>query len=162
MAPGAEVRHLFDAGMFIEGILEDDPRYKEARPLVEAARRGDITACTTTGILAEVYAGLTHQGATPRHTPEEAARIVFLLVKAPSSITVLQDQGLDTAALMLSLAERKSLRARDVHDARHAATALGAGVRSVYTYDPEDWRRFETEGLVIAGPPSLMGKLARS
>lgn len=60
---------------------------------------------------------------------------------------------------MLSLAAENVLRARNIHDARHAATALGAGVRSVYTYDPADWRRFEAEGLLITGPPSVLKKL---
>ena len=31
---------LFDAGMFIAALLTGDPRHAEARPLVEAARRG--------------------------------------------------------------------------------------------------------------------------
>lgn len=59
-AADAEAQHLFDAETFIGALLEEDPRYREARPLVEAARRGDIKACTTTSILAEVYAGLIH------------------------------------------------------------------------------------------------------
>jgi predicted nucleic acid-binding protein len=42
---------LFDAGIFIGALLTGDPRHSEARPLVEAARRGDMPACTTTGIL---------------------------------------------------------------------------------------------------------------
>jgi predicted nucleic acid-binding protein len=50
---------LFDAGMFIGALLRDDPRHAEARTLVEAARRGDIRACTTASILSEVYAALT-------------------------------------------------------------------------------------------------------
>jgi len=50
---------LFDAGLFIGALLQDDPRHAEARPLVEAARKGEISVCTTTGILSEVYAALT-------------------------------------------------------------------------------------------------------
>ncbi len=57
---------------------------------------------------------------------------------------------------MLDLAERYRLTARRIHDARHAATALLIGVRRVYTYDPDDWRVFTPEGIVIAGPPSVL------
>lgn len=42
---------LFDAGLLIGALLADDERNAEARPLVEAARRGELLACTTTGIL---------------------------------------------------------------------------------------------------------------
>jgi predicted nucleic acid-binding protein len=42
---------LFDAGVFIGALLKGDPRHAEARHLVEQARRGMVSACTTTGIL---------------------------------------------------------------------------------------------------------------
>jgi predicted nucleic acid-binding protein len=34
-----------DAGLFIGALLGDDPRHAEARPLVESARRGEISWC---------------------------------------------------------------------------------------------------------------------
>jgi hypothetical protein len=43
-----------------------------------------------------------------------------------------------------------------IHDARHAATALVAGVSQVYTYDVEDWRVFESDGVRLAGLPSAL------
>lgn len=49
---------LFDAGMFIGALLRGDPRHAEARPLVEAARRGEMQVCTTPSILSEVYGAL--------------------------------------------------------------------------------------------------------
>jgi predicted nucleic acid-binding protein len=59
---------LFDAGVFIGALLAGDPRHSEARSLVDAARHGELPACTTVGILCEVYAALTWIGATPPHT----------------------------------------------------------------------------------------------
>lgn len=73
---------LFDAGVFIGALLTGDSRHIEARPLVKAARRGDVLACTTTGILSEVYAALTWQQAQPPHDPKQAAEAVRLLVEA--------------------------------------------------------------------------------
>ncbi|MDI6780735.1 MAG: hypothetical protein QME49_01280 [bacterium] len=52
-------RILFDAGLFIGVILKDDPRHNEARPLVEQARLGKLSVCTTASILGEVYGALT-------------------------------------------------------------------------------------------------------
>ena len=151
---------LFDAGMFIAALLTGDPRHAEARPLVEAARRGMLSACTTTGILSEVYAALTWQHAQPPHSPEQAAQAVRLLVEPPSTIRVLPD-GAEQALRMLELAESHQLRARRVHDARHAAAALVVGITSVFTYDADDWAAFETDGLHIGGPPSVVVSLGR-
>lgn len=151
---------LFDAGMFIGGLLEGDPRHAEARPLVEAARRGEIQVCTTAGILSEVYGALTWEKAEPRHEPREAAEAVRLLVEAPSSIRVLA-VAYNEALMTLDLSASHHLTARRVHDARHAAAALLAGVQSVYTYDVEDWQAFEADGVRIIGPPSSVTRLAR-
>jgi predicted nucleic acid-binding protein len=151
---------LFDAGVFIGALLTGDSRHTEARPLVEAARRGDILACTTTGILSEVYAALTWQQAQPPHDPEQAAEAVRLLVEPPSMIRILPD-GQDVALRMVELAASYQLKARRVHDARHAAAAIVAGITSVYTYDSDDWESFESDGLSIAGPISTLARLGR-
>jgi predicted nucleic acid-binding protein len=144
-----------DAGLFIGALLGDDRRHAEARPLVESARRGEVSWCTSAGVLAEVYAALTWVGAQPAQPPDTAAEAVRLLVMEPSSIRVL-DTGLAAALKMLDLAKRYALTGRRVHDARHAATALEAGVHGVFTYDVDDWRVFEPEGIVLAGPPSVL------
>jgi predicted nucleic acid-binding protein len=152
---------LFDAGVFIGALLAGDSRHAEARPLVEAARRGDILACTTTGILSEVYAALTWQQAQPPHDPEQAAEAVRLLVESPSMTRVLPDSR-EAALRMLELSAKHRLRARRVHDARHAAAAIVAGITSVYTYDAEDWEAFESDGLRITGPTTTLALLRRS
>lgn len=149
---------LFDASMFIGALLAGDPRHAEARPLVEAARVGQIRACTTTGILSEVYAALTWHQAQPPYSPEQAAQPMTALVRPPSAIQVLEDT-LAVGLKMLELAEQHRLTARRIHDARHAATALVAGVFSVYTYDIEDWKAFQSDGIVIVGPPSAQQKM---
>jgi predicted nucleic acid-binding protein len=63
---------------------------------------------------------------------------------------------------MLELAESHQLRARRVHDARHAAAALVAGITSVFTYDSGDWSAFESDGLRITGPSSVLASLGRN
>jgi predicted nucleic acid-binding protein len=129
---------LFDAGVFIGALLTGDSRHTEARPLVEAARRGDMLACATTGILSEVYAALTWQQAQAPHDPEQAGEAVRLLVEPPSMIRILSDTR-EVAIRMLKLAASHQLRARRVHDARHAAAAIvAAGIKLVFTYDAND------------------------
>lgn len=46
-------------------------------------------------------------------------------------------------------------------DPRHAAAALVAGVMSVYTYDPDDWEQFASDGLRIVGPPSTIIRISQ-
>jgi len=135
MSPAERI--FLDAGLFIGALLADDPRHAEAREIVETARHGELAACTSTGVLAEIFAALTWVGALPPHPPEEAAAAVRALAVAPSRLMVLET-GLLAGLRMLDLAERHRLTARRIHDARHAATALVAGVRQVYTYDLED------------------------
>src|SRR5216117_4006696 len=72
---------------------------QRSRPLVEAARRGVLSACATTGILSEVYAALTWQHAQPPHSPEQAAQAVRLLVEPPSTIRVLPEEGAQEKAM---------------------------------------------------------------
>jgi predicted nucleic acid-binding protein len=151
---------FFDAGILIAALLKGHPRNAEARPLVEAARHGYMRACTSCGVISEVYAALTWKQAAPRHAPEEAAEAVRVLIRAPSAIQVL-DSGLEAATKALDLAAAHKLTARRAHDARHAATALVAGVRAVYTFDVEDWHVFEADGLRIAGPTSALAQLRR-
>jgi predicted nucleic acid-binding protein len=146
---------FLDAGLFIGALMEDDPRHAEARQIVEAARRGELEACASVGVLAEVYAALTWAGAESPLSPGAAAEAVRALVDPPSRIAVL-----DTAAAaglrMLDIAARHRLTARRIHDARHAATALVSGIWQVQTYDVDDWRAFAAEGIVIVGPPSAV------
>jgi predicted nucleic acid-binding protein len=147
---------LLDAGVLIRALLRGDLRHSEARPLVEAARQGVLPACTTVGILSEVYAALTWINANPPQAPEHAANAVRLLVASPSAIRLLHTDW-RAVDLMLDLAGKHHLTARRVHDARHAATALAAGVTKVYTYDISDWRVFSEDGIEIVGPPSVIG-----
>lgn len=142
---------LFDAGMFIGALLVGDPRHAQARPLVEAARQGTLSACTTIGILSEVYAALTWIHAIPPHSPEAAANAVRLLIEPPSAIRVIHSND-QSVEVLLELVIKHQLTARRVHDARHAATALAAGITQVYTYDVNDWQLFSNDGIYIVGP----------
>ncbi len=63
---------------------------------------------------------------------------------------------------MLELAARYRLTGRRIHDARHAAAALVAGVTAVHTYDANDWDDFAPEGLWIVGPPSTLVRLGQA
>lgn len=146
---------LFDAGVFIGALLSGDPRHAEARPLVEAARQGLLLACTTVGILSEVYAALTWVNATPPQTPENAANAVRALVAPPSAIRVIHTDW-RSVDMMLNMVVQHKLTARRVHDARHSATVLTAGITKVYTYDIHDWLCFTANGIEVVGPPSMV------
>ncbi len=78
-----------------------------------------------------------------------------MFIEPPSAIALLQSR-FDAAISMLQLAEDHSLAARRIHDARHAAIAVNAGISRVYTYDAGDWSRFESAGLRIVGPSSVL------
>ena len=160
MGPASELT-FFDAGLFIAALCELDERHEEALPLVEAAREGALPACTTAGVLSEVYAVLTWEKTQSRLAPAEAASVLSLLINPPSTIEVL-GCGAETAKKALELAAGHRLTARRAHDARHAAAALLHGTSRVYTYDVTDWGVFESDGLTIAGPASALARLSRT
>ena len=60
----------------------------------------------------------------------------------------------------MELASLHNLTARRIHDARHAAAALAAGVTTVYTYDVDDWKLFASHGLTIVGPASSLRRIS--
>jgi len=151
-------RVLLDAGVFIGALLAGDPRHAEARPLVEQAQQGILLACTTAGILSEVYGALTWEKAEPRQASATAAEAVRLLVELSSAVIVLRE-NLEVGLCTLAMAATHQLTGRRIHDARHAAAALVAGITAVYTYDVDDRRVFADDGLRIVGPPSTMSQL---
>ncbi len=150
---------FFDAGMFIGALDVTDIRHSEAFPLVEDARLGKLAVSTTTGILSEVYGALTWSKAVQPLTPQQAAFAIQALVKPPSHIQILPD-NLAVSLKMMEIASSHNLTARRIHDARHAAAALAAGVTTVYTYDVEDWKLFAGDGLTIIGPASALQRLS--
>lgn len=109
--------------------------------VTHGGRSADRIAKRTVGILSEVYAALTWINANPPQAPEHAAIGVRLLIASPSAIR-LRHTDWRAVDLMLDLAGKHRLTAHRVHDARHAATALAAGLTKVYTYDISDWQVF--------------------
>ena len=101
---------------------------------------------------------MTWEKAEPRQDPATAAEAVRLLVEPPSAVIVLSE-NLEVGLRTLTLAATHQLMGRRIHDARHAAAALVAGIAAVYTYDVDDCRVFAADGLRIVGPPSTMSQL---
>jgi predicted nucleic acid-binding protein len=145
---------LLDAGLFIGALLKNDPRHREALTVVDAARCGRFPGVTTIGILSEVYAALTWEGAKPQHEPAIAAQAILVIMTKPSRIRIL-GESYGVLPRMLELARDMKLHARRIHDARHAATALAHGVNRVVTYDQGDWDRFARHGMTVIIPRKL-------
>ncbi len=148
---------LLDGGVLAEALLPDAPNHTEAKALVDAVRSGAMAGCTTSGALGGLYARLARGGGA---SPDDVARQVRALVEPPSALLVLIS-GLEASLQMLELAGRHNLGPEHLHTARDAATALAAGVSTVYTYDVEAWEPFLADGLHIGGPSSVMARWFR-
>jgi predicted nucleic acid-binding protein len=146
---------FIDAGLFIGALLMDDPRHAEAREIVEMSRHGKLHASTTAGMLCDVYAALTWEHAQPQHSPEVAVSTVMAIVQSPSQIQILPETP-EILPKMMELARKHKLKARGIHDARHASTALIHNIRKVITYDTKDWKRFNSDGIHAIEPRSIL------
>lgn len=158
--PMSQKNKIFlDAGLIIGALVVEDPRHSESYPIIESARRGDIFACTSVGILSEVYAALTWSKAETPYSPAAASASIESLVAEPSKIEIINADRL-AGLKTIELAAKHSLTARRTHDAKHAATAIVAGIGQVFTYDVDDWKVFESDGITISGPPSSIERLS--
>lgn len=150
---------FLDAGVIIGALSEGDTRHSESFPIIESAYKGEINAFTSVGVLSEVYGALTWVGGNPQHSPVAATTAIKRLLERPSNIKVV-NADLSVGLKTLELATKHGLTARRTHDAKHAAAAIIAGIEKVFTYDVNDWTVFQSDGIVIAGPPSSLIRLS--
>ncbi len=79
--PMSQKNKIFlDAGLIIGALVIEDLRHSESYSIIESARRGDICACTSVGILSEVYAALTWSKAETPYSPAAASASIKSLI----------------------------------------------------------------------------------
>ncbi len=140
-------RPLVDTNVLVYAVDSSAPQHLTAKAFYERALAGDIQLCISTQLLLEYVAVVTNPKRTRSPISVEDAwedvddfRALFPVI-AP-------DQ--DHLQRVVDLARKLHVGRADVFDLSTAATMIGAGVDTVYTFDPAVFGR--VPGITVRTP----------
>jgi len=143
---------MVDTNVFVYFLYDASPHYVAAQALINQARQPDAQLCMTPQVMTELYSTITNpRRVSPAFAPEAALQEVakflalpgLFLLSIPASVVV----------RWIALARQYGISRSDIFDAQLAATILEHGVRRIYTFDVQDFERFdEIEVLVPPAP----------
>jgi hypothetical protein len=131
---------FLDTNILVYAANEDSPYHAKAKSLIQSINSGRVSACLSWQVLVEFYATVT----SPRRlsqplSPNQAIEAIkgYLESDIPRF-------GPDetTLILTLGLAERYKVTGLDIFDAQIVATMLRNKVKTIYTANEEDFKRF--------------------
>ncbi len=139
---------FLDANILIYAANEDSPYHANARDIIERVNSGELKACVSSQVLAEFYAVVTNPKKMSQPlSPDEAAEAINGYLESNIPKLYLRES---TLRLTLELAMRYQVRGLDIFDTQIVATMLENRVKTIYTVNEADFRRFE--GIEIANP----------
>ncbi len=143
----AEDRALIDTNVLLYAGDQDSKYYPAANALCAAAVAGDVSACVSPQVLLEYVSIITNPKRVANAiTAAEAWEDVDEFLAAFSLIT----PGPDHVERIVPLAKDLGIKGPEVFDLAIAATMLGAGVGTVYTYDSTVFSR--VPGITVRTP----------
>lgn len=147
MTTGPDRRVLLDTNVLVYASDSGSPYHAACAALQEKALRKEIEACISPQILYEYFAGVTNPNTAARPlTIDEALSDVERLAQAYPLIF----PPADTHVQVVQLVRTTGLAARHVHDVHLAATMIGNGVSTIYTYDTKSSGKIP--GLTVLQP----------
>ncbi len=133
---------LIDSNIWVYGVKEDSPFYKQARSIIDRANKGEIRTCISPQILGEFYTVVTNpQKTSPPLTPDEAVEIIKSLLSTEAVLTIYPSKN--TLEITLELVRRYQIKALDFFDAYIVATMLDNRVEKIYTVNDKDFKPFK-------------------
>ncbi len=134
---------LLDTDVLIYAADENSPFHEAAVALREKALNGELSLCITPQVLTEFYAYVTN----PDHfdtplTQEEAALEVEKYI-CSKKILAIHPQANTVMILSEFLKHYKVVR-EEIYDLQIVATMLSNGVKRIYTYNADEFRKYES------------------
>ncbi len=140
-------RLLVDTNVLVYAVDSSAPQHAAAKSLYDKALVGDIELCITTQLLLEYVSVVTNPKRTRNPISVDEAwgdvddfRALLPLI-APDA---------DHLERVVELARTLQIGRTDVFDLSTAATMIGAGVDTVYTFDPSVFGR--VPGITVRTP----------
>ena len=123
----------------------DAPQHPASRALLDAARDSSTTLYATSQILCEFYSIVTNTRRVPKpRSPDDALRVIsdLLVFLHVLPIPARAVEG------WLDLLRRHPVTGGDVFDLQIVATMLAHGVQRIYTFNPDDFEKFQELAVV--------------
>jgi predicted nucleic acid-binding protein len=132
---------LLDTNILVHAANEDSPYHADAKSVIERINSGELKACLSGQILAEFYATLTNPKKVrqPLSVKEGALAIEGYL---ESDILKLYPRR-DTLKLTLELVRSYQVKGLDIFDAQIVATMVENKIKTIYTANEKDFRRYK-------------------
>lgn len=132
---------FLDANILVYAANKDSPYHADAKRVIEQINAGEIASCLSSQVLAEFYATVTSpkKMSQPLNSREAAEAVEGYLESHITKFYIREN----TMMLALELTKRYRIRGLGFFDAQIVATMLENGVRTIYTANEEDFRRFE-------------------
>jgi len=142
-------RIAVDANVLVYALYRDTPQHVASRSFLERARRGELTLCLTSQVLAEFFAIVTSpkRVSNPR-TPAEAVAAIEAMLAIPG-VAMLPVPS-DVTSRWLDMLGQHPVRGGAIFDLQLTATVAANGVERICTFNREDFEGFP--GLQILTP----------
>jgi len=140
---------FFDTSVLVTALVTELPNHERALDCLVKYSRKKGDSCTTTHVLAEVYACLTALPVKKRISPMNAKSII-----EESLVKNLQILPIDTQTYLSAIrrVSNKGMTSGIIYDALHLETAESCGCTELLTYNLKDFRRLEPQNILIVSP----------
>lgn len=143
---------MVDTNVFVYFLYDASPQYAAAQALLNQARQPETRFCLTSQVMTELFSTITNpRRVSPAFEPEAALQEVekflalpgLLLLSIPASVVV----------RWIALARQHGISRADIFDVQLAATMLEHSVRRIYTFDVQDFERFDEIEVLVPPEP---------
>lgn len=145
---------FLDTGILLRLLHADDPLHATVRTAVRTLRRRRLLFCTSFQNVAEFW-NVSTRPASARGGLGLELSVVERRVQAIDRWCRVFVETESSYALWRRLVTAHGVSGAAVHDARLVATMLAHGMTEMVTLNDRDFRRYETEGIVLVTPQSL-------
>lgn len=132
---------LVDTNVLIYAADESSQYHKVSKELRDKAIRGELHLCVFPQIIYEFFAVITdpRRVANPR-SHQEAVQEIENYYKAPLLLKLYP--GPDVIDITIELLKRYEVRKQEVFDLQLVATMISNGIRRIYTFNHEHFRKY--------------------
>ena len=143
---------MVDTNVFVYFLYEASPQYAAAQPLLNQARQPNARLCMTPQVMTELYSTITNpRRVSPAYEPEAALQEVEKFLALPGLFLLSIPAGV--VVRWIALARQYGISRSDIFDAQLAATMLEHGIRRIYTFNVQDFERFEELEVIVPPAP---------